>query len=73
MLAPTRSYDVLLHVGADVCPCISFGSSLNLIGHGARKSMAQNNPHILPRRCAIDSDCTSRENFNPHFRTFSIA
>jgi hypothetical protein len=73
MLAPTRSHDVLLHVGADVCRCISFGSSLNLIDHEARKSKAQNNPHILTRRCAVDSDMASRECFNPHFHTFSIA
>jgi hypothetical protein len=32
MLSPTQSLDVLLHACPDVCLCLSFRSSLSLIG-----------------------------------------
>jgi hypothetical protein len=32
MLSPTQSNDVLLHACVNVCPCLSFSSSLTLSG-----------------------------------------
>src|SRR5262249_35006312 len=70
---PTSFHDELMHPCADVCSCIDFPQSSEFWQPVTGGHQGPSVSHVLPRRCAVDSDCTSRENFNPHFRTFSIA
>ena len=72
MLSPTQSLDVLLHARADVCPCPRFGSSLSVIGPHDGRNPKHKSAYISMRGgVRFDSNIPSRENFNPHFRTFS--
>ncbi len=73
MANPTRALDVPLHAGVDVCLClVRQFAELDWPMTGAILK-CKSLPHLLPPQCAVYLDITSRENFNPHFRTFSIA
>ena len=74
MLSPTQSLDVLLHARADVCPCPRFGSSLSVIGPMTAGIPKHKSAYISIRGgVRLIPTFASRKNFNPHFRTFSIA